>query len=157
MVSECEEAGTLPGFDGTGPKGEGPLTGRGMGFCVTRISDGPDEPVSANEAVSPPDRKEVKAMPWGDGTGPTGLGPMTGRAAGFCAGYGVPGYANPVAGAWARGAYPAPAYGYAGVMRRPLPYAAYGPMWGRRFGRGFGWGFGRGRGFGRSFGRGRWR
>ena len=26
-------------------------------------------------------------MPRGDGTGPRGLGPMTGRAAGYCAGY----------------------------------------------------------------------
>jgi len=97
-------------------------------------------------------------MPWGDGTGPMGRGPMTGRAAGFCAGYAVPGYANPVAGAvaWPRGAYPAPPYGYAGLTRRPLPYAAYSPVWGRRFWRGFGWGFGRGRGFGRGFGRGRW-
>lgn len=34
-------------------------------------------------------------MPWGDGTGPLGFGPMTGRGAGFCAGFGVPGYANP--------------------------------------------------------------
>ena len=33
-------------------------------------------------------------MPFGDGTGPAGMGPMTGRGAGFCAGYGVPGYAN---------------------------------------------------------------
>lgn len=37
-------------------------------------------------------------MPRGDGTGPMGLGPMTGRAAGFCAGFSTPGYANPVAG-----------------------------------------------------------
>jgi len=37
-------------------------------------------------------------MPRGDGTGPGGLGPMTGRAAGYCAGYSVPGYANPIAG-----------------------------------------------------------
>ena len=37
-------------------------------------------------------------MPRGDGTGPAGLGPMTGRAAGYCAGYGVPGYANPAVG-----------------------------------------------------------
>ncbi len=37
-------------------------------------------------------------MPFGDGTGPVGLGPMTGRAAGYCAGYSVPGYMNPVAG-----------------------------------------------------------
>jgi hypothetical protein len=33
-------------------------------------------------------------MPGGDRTGPAGLGPMTGRAAGFCSGYAVPGYAN---------------------------------------------------------------
>ena len=37
-------------------------------------------------------------MPRGDRTGPAGMGPMTGRAAGFCAGYGVPGYANPAFG-----------------------------------------------------------
>ena len=46
-------------------------------------------------------------MPGGDGTGPGGLGPMTGRAAGFCAGYGVPGYMNPIPGrgywGWGRG------------------------------------------------------
>lgn len=34
-------------------------------------------------------------MPFGDGTGPIGLGPMSGRGAGFCAGFGVPGFANP--------------------------------------------------------------
>jgi len=37
-------------------------------------------------------------MPGGDRTGPMGMGPMTGRAAGFCAGYPIPGYANPVGG-----------------------------------------------------------
>lgn len=37
-------------------------------------------------------------MPRGDGTGPMGMGPMTGRSAGFCAGYNAPGYANPVWG-----------------------------------------------------------
>ncbi|MDI7276559.1 MAG: DUF5320 domain-containing protein [Anaerolineae bacterium] len=44
-------------------------------------------------------------MPRGDGTGPMGMGPMTGRAAGYCAGYGVPGYANPIPGRgfWGRG------------------------------------------------------
>jgi hypothetical protein len=34
-------------------------------------------------------------MPRGDRTGPCEMGPMTGRAAGFCAGYPMPGYANP--------------------------------------------------------------
>jgi len=37
-------------------------------------------------------------MPAGDGTGPRGMGPMTGRGAGYCAGYGAPGYANPMPG-----------------------------------------------------------
>ncbi len=36
-------------------------------------------------------------MPGGDGTGPRGLGPMTGRGAGFCAGFNVPGFMNPSA------------------------------------------------------------
>ena len=46
-------------------------------------------------------------MPHGNGTGPAGMGPMTGRAAGFCAGYPVPGFMNPVGGrgywGWGRG------------------------------------------------------
>ena len=56
-------------------------------------------------------------MPWGDGTGPWGQGPMTGRGLGYCAGYPHPGFVVP------------------------------GPGFGRGFGRGWGRGFGRGRGF----------
>jgi len=37
-------------------------------------------------------------MPRGDGTGPAGQGPMTGRAAGYCAGYSTPGFANSFGG-----------------------------------------------------------
>jgi hypothetical protein len=52
-------------------------------------------------------KKEVMDMPGGDGTGPRGFGPMTGRTAGFCSGSGVPGYANNAFGrgfrAWGRG------------------------------------------------------
>jgi len=59
-------------------------------------------------------------MPRGDGTGPRGLGPMTGRAAGYCAGYSVPGYMNPSGGRLGLG------FGY-----------------GRGFGRGMGRGYGR--------------
>jgi hypothetical protein len=33
-------------------------------------------------------------MPRGDGTGPSGMGPMTGRSAGYCAGYDTPGHVN---------------------------------------------------------------
>lgn len=46
-------------------------------------------------------------MPRGDGTGPAGMGPMTGRAAGFCAGHRMPGYTNSMGGCgfagWGRG------------------------------------------------------
>jgi len=114
----------MPAGDGTGPTGEGPMTGQGMGFCMlkhdkkdpSRIEgfagiDGKKIRLSTNEG------KEVTEMPGGDGTGPGGMGPMTGRAAGYCAGYPVPGFANPMPG------------------------------------RGFGYGFGRGRGgFGRGLG-----
>ena len=63
-------------------------------------------------------------MPGGDRTGPRGQGPMTGRGAGYCAGYPVPGYMN------------------------PAPGGGYG------MGRGGGRGFGRGMGFRRGFGAG---
>ena len=33
-------------------------------------------------------------MPTGDGTGPQGEGPMTGRRLGYCAGYSTPGFMN---------------------------------------------------------------
>ena len=52
-------------------------------------------------------------MPLGDRTGPAGMGPMTGRGAGYCAGYSVPGYMNPGFG--------------------------WGGGFGRGWGRGFGW------------------
>ncbi|GAH15858.1 unnamed protein product, partial [marine sediment metagenome] len=61
-------------------------------------------------------------MPGGDGTGPGGLGPMTGRALGYCAGYSAPGFSI------------GPGMGMAS---------------GRGFGRGRGyWGYGRGMGRG---------
>jgi len=34
-------------------------------------------------------------MPAGNGTGPSGFGPMTGRGAGYCTGNSAPGYTNP--------------------------------------------------------------
>jgi len=92
-------------------------------------------------------------MPGGDGTGPMGMGSMTGRAAGFCAGYGVPGFMNPGPVRWGGAWRAAPGYGgaasspYYGTGGGARPWA-YG-MAGR-----FGWGYGRGRGFGRGWGRG---
>jgi len=55
-------------------------------------------------------------MPLGDRRGPWGLGPMTGRGLGYCAGYAQPGYMNSYRGG----------FGYR-----------------RGFGRGFGFRFGR--------------
>lgn len=87
---------------------------------------------------------------------------MTGRAAGYCAGYPVPGFMNPMGGGWTGYAPPSyaygvpPAYGYAGPPSfAAVPaYFAPRPLWGR--GGGLGWGRGWGRGFrGRGFGRGR--
>jgi len=66
-------------------------------------------------------------MPRGDGTGPMGMGSMTGRGAGYCAGFGQPGYMTP----------------------GPGRVIGFGRGYGRGFGRGFGgrgWGF-RGAGF----------
>ncbi len=37
-------------------------------------------------------------MPAGDGTGPKGTGPMTGRGAGYCTDYDAPGFANSMPG-----------------------------------------------------------
>lgn len=72
-------------------------------------------------------------MPAGDRTGPMGMGPMTGRAAGYCAGYSMPGYMSPVPGrGWLRGA------GRGGIP------------WGG--GRGRVWGGGRGRFWGGYYG-----
>jgi len=68
-------------------------------------------------------------MPGGDGTGPVGFGPMTGRAAGFCAGYPVPGYMNPLGGrgygGWGRG------FRGGGWGRRNWYYATGQPGWAR--------------------------
>ncbi|MEA2014515.1 MAG: DUF5320 domain-containing protein [Thermodesulfobacteriota bacterium] len=56
-------------------------------------------------------------MPGGDRTGPAGMGPMTGRAGGYCAGYGVPGYTNPVLGrGFGRGAGRSGGFGRGGRM-----------------------------------------
>lgn len=56
-------------------------------------------------------------MPGGDGTGPLGFGPGSGRFAGYCGGYPAPGYANFVPGrrAWRRFGYSRPWFNYGPV------------------------------------------
>lgn len=92
-------------------------------------------------------------MPRGDGTGPMGMGPMTGRGAGYCAGFPTPGFMSPAGGRLGLGlgggrgrgfrAYPgygpgrfpaafypgygAAYYGYGGSGGfSPMPYYGYG-------------------------------
>ncbi|MBD3231291.1 hypothetical protein GF322_01380 [Candidatus Dependentiae bacterium] len=54
------ERKNMPNFDGTGPNGNGPLSGRGFGRCRPKKFDG---------------------------TGPNGHGPRTGRGLGPCNGF----------------------------------------------------------------------
>ena len=81
-------------------------------------------------------------MPRGDATGPAGLGPMTGRGVGYCAGYNTPGYMNSYGGrgyfgrgrgwrnwyratglpGWQRAGIGLPAWG---GQVYPPPYSAY--------------------------------
>jgi hypothetical protein len=92
-------------------------------------------------------------MPGGNRTGPLGMGPMTGRGAGFCAGYAAPGYMSSGFGwgsgrgrgggwgrrnwfyatgltGWQRAGYGYPAYGAGMTYNMPYspvpntPYAA---------------------------------
>jgi hypothetical protein len=139
------------------------MAGQGRGFCVLTSSEENPDQVQGFVGIDskPIDKmkmiesfkfpgKEVINMPSGDGTGPAGMGPMTGRAAGHCAGYPVPGYMNPAGGAgWVN-----PAVGRVGFYGAGAPaFGAYGAGmpyggWGHR-------GFGFGRGWGRRRGRGR--
>ena len=115
----------MPGLDGTGPGGAGPLTGWGMGLCILKLPP-PAQAGSKTDTntASKRNRKEVTAMPGGDRTGPMGYGPMTGRAAGFCAGYPVPGYMNPAGrGLWGRGMGMGMGRGRGGWGRRNWFYA----------------------------------
>lgn len=100
-------------------------------------------------------------MARGDRTGPAGTGPRTGRAAGYCSGYDVPGFMNPLPGrrGWfgpgydpasypTTAAYGGPPYGPPG--RGAFGWAGRAPWFGGRgfFGRRGGFGLGPGRGFG---------
>jgi len=153
----------MPGFDGTGPLGQGPMTGRGQGFCVLiNLEENPGHvkgvaglqgvPVGQVNENHENSGKEVINMPFGDGTGPAGAGPMTGRAAGFCAGYPMPGYMNPAAGRAGFYGVGTPVVGPYGAGYG-MPYGSRVNSWLRRvFGVGFGRGLGRGRGWGRGRG-----
>jgi hypothetical protein len=42
----------MPGFDGTGPRGYGPMTGGSRGYCVLKIPSKHDEPVTGFAGLS---------------------------------------------------------------------------------------------------------
>lgn len=65
--------------------------------------------------------KEV-VMPRGDGTGPAGVGRMTGRGAGYCAGYGMPGFANNPGGGFGFGRGCGRGFGMGWRNGRAVPY-----------------------------------
>ena len=75
-------------------------------------------------------------MPGGDRTGPMGYGPMTGRTAGYCSGYGAPGFMNRGAGGgrgFGRGMGRGMGRGFGGQGRcyRNRFWATGLPGWGR--------------------------
>jgi hypothetical protein len=131
----------MPGFDGTGPQGHGPMTGRARGYCILRTANDESNrvqgfagvqgtPIGAGSA----DKQEVTDMAFRGGTGPVASPPTVGR---------------PVA-------YPAPRHGNPVLMGGMLPFGGYAgvprgycrPRFGRGlwrlwFGRAFGWGRGR--------------
>lgn len=93
----------MPGFDGTGPRGEGPMTGGGRGYC---------NPAAAGYGYGPG---------YGAGYGfGRGGGYRAGAGAGWGRGYGR-GYGR-AAGVYG-GGYAPPAYG-----RYAPPYGAPYPM-----------------------------
>lgn len=77
-------------------------------------------------------------MPGGDRTGSMGMGAMTGRGAGYCAGNRMPGYANPIPArglgmGFGRGRGGGRGFGGGGRGRRNMFYATGLPGW-MRFG-----------------------
>jgi hypothetical protein len=69
-------------------------------------------------------------MPRGDGSGPSGMGPMTGRGMGYCTGNSVPGYANYGRGSFGAGFGSGFRRGYGrGFGFRRAPYFANQPVY----------------------------
>lgn len=79
-------------------------------------------------------------MPRGDRTGPAGMGPKSGRGAGYCAGHGMPGFASGIPGRGAgtnryagyaygqeAGGFPGPGRGGRGNRNRFYRTGFFGP------------------------------
>jgi len=55
----------MPGYDGTGPKGMGPMTGGGGGFCVLKLPSSPEESLTGFAGRSGLSR--ANSVPWDGG------------------------------------------------------------------------------------------
>jgi hypothetical protein len=137
----------MPGFDGTGPQGRGPMTGRVRGYCVLGESKDPSNHIQGFAGVQGtpvevefPRGKEVTDTPFGNGVGSMVSRPVVGRPAVH------PGWGN--ANPLLVGAVPPLGLYWAASVSYRRPWWGSGFWWapfGRAFGRGRGWGRGRGR------------
>jgi len=59
----------MPGFDGTGPMGQGPMTGRGRGFCAQRTTPAPIKNSPRFPAPNVVFGAGRGGIPWGCGRG----------------------------------------------------------------------------------------
>lgn len=70
----------MAGFDGTGPRGLGPLTGGGRGFCVTGVSPAPAYTQTPMVRQMPAYAGVVRGIGFGRGRGMgRGMGRKRGR------------------------------------------------------------------------------
>ncbi len=81
----------MPGYNGSGPLGRGPMTGSSKGACIVQMPDASEEPMEGflglmgrNIHGCATTQKEDMTMPGRNRTGPQGSGPMTGRGLGSC-------------------------------------------------------------------------
>ena len=79
-------------------------------------------------------------MPRGDRTGPEGMGPMTGRGAGYCADDTAQGYTNTLSGTGSMASRSIGAWPRLGLALRRGLRRGLGGRFGRGAGRGRGWG-----------------
>ncbi len=137
----------MPGFDGTGPHGRGPMTGGARGYCILRKVNGDSGRVQGFAGVQgtpveveSSEAKEAPAVPQAGRARPAVSRAMAGRPVMFP----VPGYGHPVL------------MGVAPPLGLPAaaPYGYAWPRWGRgSWGPGPGQVLGCGRGRGRGRGR----
>lgn len=72
----------MPGGDGTGPRGDGPMTGWGMGFCAQPVDENKDRP--ADQGPRPGFWRRLGGFGWGRGFGRgVGRGRRGGAGRGF--------------------------------------------------------------------------